>query len=333
MKKIINYEYKSTLFRFLILLFTFSSMYCSIKNRPQERAFKVKTLNGTITEYLNLSNLEKIYTVLYKKNPNLFTENSEKYFPLCEKDDDIVINFINTCIPLVDFFSQMKWGETGFPFSISELEPFIQGLFVLPYLSDSEVMKFADIVCIKGATFPTMLSRLLRTKKFLHSNIKGIYFLPKKSRLNTGLFYESVSHIVSTVETELGRKLHPSEIEFIEMNNENEYQLAKVIQYFFDTEKNTHIYFTNDHSDYEKFVLYVKSYYSNIKDIVIMSNNIFAYYDQYVWRRAIKNSNININCVAAGYDALLTDSKNPEGVLVKTIRMATLFLKMIRDNY
>ena len=309
----------------------------SIDSRLPDGLVLSKKLIIQMSDYFNFKELETVYINLYKLYPEFFTKNPKDFFPLKTKNDKIVFDFIDACFPLYEFFSEMQWGETGFPVSVGSLENNIKAMFLTPNSFDITKMEGNGVICIPGATFPSMLTRLLEAKKNINEKIKGIYFLVRENRENSKLSYETVKNIVNEIELKLGRKLLPDEIEFVSTHNKNEYEFAKIIQYFFDQENKTEIFLAKeDHSKYEKcldFVKFAVSNFPELKNIIIVSHNIFTFYDKYIWQKVIGSSPFTLSVIPLGHTIPLIDKKNPEGVLVRFIRLSNLLLQMMKENF
>lgn len=305
----------------------------------QNKSFPVeqKSLYNNLNVYFNTHNLENVYTFLFRMNPDFFVENPSNYFPIAEQTEENIINFINMLEPLNDFFTQQQWGETGLPFSVEDYRNNIINMFNTPKQSDQTTLQSSDVIYIPGATFPTMLSRFLYAKNISGDLDIPIFFGIRKERENTKLFYENVKNIIETIESKLKRNLTSDEIEFIHTHNNNEYDFVKIIQEFFDDEVISNIFFVSPEEDkYAKcrsFVRYLKSLDSEVSQICIVSHNIFAFYDQYIWQKALKNEPTSIIPLVIGFDLPLNDPKNPEGVLSRNIRMSTLLLNMMKQDY
>lgn len=296
-----------------------------------------KKLINQMNQYFSFKDIEAVFTTLYKICPEFFTKNPKDFFPLKTKNDKVVFDFIDACFPLHEYFSEMQWGETGLPVSVASIESSIRAMFLFPTPVDVSKLEGNSVICIPGATFSSMLARFLEAKKQLNDRIKGIYFLIREDRKNTKLSGERVKNISGEISLKLGRALRNDELEFIENHNDNEYEFVKVIQYFFDTENKTEIFFAKkESSKYEKcldFTKFVVSLFPDLKNIIVVSHNIFTFYDRYIWQKTINTSSFSLSIIPMGYNLPLIDKKNIEGVLVRYIRLAVVLLEMMKENY
>lgn len=290
-----------------------------------------------MSDYFNLEELEVVYLNLYKLCPEFFIKNLQDFFPLKAKNDKIIFDFVDACFPLYEFFSEMQWGETGLPVSVRSFESNINKMFLTQNSFDITKMDGEAVLCIPGGTFPTMLTRLLEAKKNINEKVKGVYFLIRENRENTKLTYETVKNIINEIELKLERKLFSDEIEFVKQHNKNEYEFVKIIQHFFDQENKTEIFFAKDgESKYEKcleFTKFVLAIFPELKNIIIVSHNLFTFYDKYTWEKALKGSSFALSIIPIGQNIPLIDKKNPEGLLVRYIRLSNLLLQMMKENY
>lgn len=321
---------------FIIIFFSILSNFVStITKESHTKKDSYNCLSNYISEYYNTENLESVISFLYQNNPDFFTEDPTAYFPLDFSNQDNLMQFIGTLDPLYDFFDDSQWGETGLPFSVQSIESDINNMFILPDESDEEIIQNTDAIYISGGTFPAMLGTVWVTLNTLENQNTPLFIGVKKNRKNTNLAYEKPKNIVKQISEKLQRPLTSDEIEFIETHNDDEYALAKIIEYFFNQNGNITIYVHDEENHYDKyknFVNFLLNSGMSSGNLTVMSKSIFAYYTQFNWQKALKNENLPITINYAGYQIPLIDQRNIEGVLVRYIRMAILLLHSMKEK-
>ncbi len=122
-----------------------------------------------------------------------------------------------------------------------------------------------------------------------------------------------MKNIVNEIELKLERKLFSDKIEFVKQHNKNEYEFVKIIQHFFDQENKTKIFFAKDgESKYEKcleFTKFVLAICPELTNIIIVSDNLFTFYDKYAWEKALKGSSFALSIIPIGQKISLINKK------------------------
>lgn len=312
------------------ILFSFL-LFFSTKNIISINSNEAYTL---FSNYINEKEMYIIIEDLYKKQPSFFNEDPREYFPINEYNLE---DFLYSIEPLANFLEPLLWGNIVFPLSINHLSSNFNNLFINRNESDNEKTQYSDIIIIKGGTYPAMKKELLYIKKIMAETKeqKPIFLLANSSRINTNLYYESFDNIVEDIQTYTNRALSDEDLLFISNHLNNEYEIGLIIERFFDSENLKVIDFTHD-PFLLNFKEFLKSCNYDSAKLLILSNNIFTLYQELRYKIHILNNpeffDVQFPIIFAGYNITLMDPKNPEGILLRKLKMLTVLLNLIIEN-
>ena len=317
--------FKKTFFILLICLFSQLQVYSINSNDAYD----------FYSHYIDDNNLQAILSYLYEKQPGFFLDDPSFYFPL---NRDNIEDFFFVIEPLVNFFKPLLWGNLVFPFTVEPVSYNLDTVF-LPSsnMSDIDKVILSDVIILKGGNYAAMKKQLLYINEILNQYNKNVrlFILTDSSRSNTNLYYESFDNIIVDIQSAINRVLTPDDLLFIASNLDNEYTLGLIVNRFFGSD-NTEVL----DSPMDPLLLNFNDYlvennYSNAS-ILFLSNNIFALYNELNYSiNALDNYSIidsNFPVTFAGQDIGLIDPVNPEGVLLRKLKMITVLLNLIVEN-
>jgi hypothetical protein len=316
---------------FYILL----SLPCSLFFFKEIKNIDEHAACGLYQDYINDDKFFAILQYIYQLQPSFFNGDPADCFPISPSN---MIDLFYTIEPLLNFLDPLVWGNIVFPMTLLPVADSFDELLKKSENTDLEKYNASHIVVIKGATYPAMKKQLLYVLNMANESglILPIFLLANTERLNTNLYYESFDYIVNDLQIDLGRSLVGDELNFISQHLSNEYGLALIINQFYNTNNNFTLVDVLSDPLLNNFDMYLMNNGYDYANILFISNNIFGLYHElrYLLNTLDYPEDVNVNfpVTFAGEAISLVDPINPEGILLRKLKMVAVLYTMLIDH-
>lgn len=311
---------KKIIFKIWFLFFFVSEIFCLSR---QEGV----TLCNT---FLNEEKLKTVMKYIYVYCPSFFYDNPDIYFPI--EKENITDFYVNMAF-LINFFEPLTLEKICFPINIKSLSDSINKVVISNPLEKDDISSSEMIVLranrydIMEKEFFTVLDLCKKKEKnvpiYIVANTEKKYILKDPNITNT---------IINSIEMRLKRSLKSHERDFVFEHLNNEFNMALVLEHFFNTENNIVLFASHSDNFYNDFFEFLKKRYIEDRKILFLSQEFITSYEELrysLWKKDFSHKEYEI--IFKYYPTMHTEN-NQQILALQKMKMITALLTEIINN-